>query len=100
MVVFGGVVDVDGRIWYFSEGVLKGVILLKDNFNVFCGEFIDFDWDYMCDWLCFVLLSFIKCNKVLLEGVIFKNLFSWCLYLLLCENIIINKVIVFNFWYL
>lgn len=72
LVASGGVVDTDGRIWYPSEGALKGAILSKDNFNVPRGELTDSDWDYMRDWLRPVLLSFIKCNKVLLEGATFK----------------------------
>lgn len=88
----------DGRIWYPSEGALKGAILSKDNFNVPRGELTDSDWDYMRDWLRPVLLSFIKCNKVLLEGATFKNSPSWCLHPLSCENITINKVTVSNPW--
>ena len=57
MVASGGVVDADGRIWYPSEGALKGAILSKDNFNVPRGELTDSDWDYMRDWLRPVLLS-------------------------------------------
>lgn len=72
LIASGGVVDADGRIWYPSEGALKGAILSKDNFNVPRGELTDSDWDYMRDWLRPVLLSFIKCNKVLLEGATFK----------------------------
>ena len=34
-----------GRIWYPSEGALKGAILSKDNFNVPRGELTDSDWD-------------------------------------------------------
>lgn len=99
LVASGGVVDADGRIWYPSEGALKGAILSKDNFNVPRGELTDSDWDYMRDWLRPVLLSFIKCNKVLLEGATFKNSPSWCLHPLSCENITINKVTVSNPWY-
>ena len=99
LVASGGVVDTDGRIWYPSEGALKGAILSKDNFNVPRGELTDSDWDYMRDWLRPVLLSFIKCNKVLLEGATFKNSPSWCLHPLSCENITINKVTVSNPWY-
>ena len=99
LIASGGVVDADGRIWYPSEGALKGAILSKDNFNVPRGELTDSDWDYMRDWLRPVLLSFIKCNKVLLEGATFKNSPSWCLHPLSCENITINKVTVSNPWY-
>ena len=99
LVSSGGVVDPDGRIWYPSEGALKGDMLPKDNFNVPRGTLTDADWDYMRDWLRPVLLSFIKCNKVLLEGATFKNSPSWCLHLLSCKNITINKVTVSNPWY-
>lgn len=92
LVASGGVVDTDGRIWYPSEGALKGAILSKDNFNVPRGELTDSDWDYMRDWLRPVLLSFIKCNKVLLEGATFKNSPSWCLHPLSCEILQLIKL--------
>lgn len=99
LVASGGVVDEAGRIWYPSEASLKGSILSKNNFNVPRGVETDEDWEYYRDWLRPVMLSFIKCNKVLLEGVTFKNSPAWCLHPLSCNDITINRVTVSNPWY-
>lgn len=99
LVASGGVVDDAGRIWYPSEASLKGAILSQGNFNVPRGVKTQEEWEYYRDWLRPVLLSFIKCNKVLLEGVTFKNSPAWCLHPLSCTDITINKVSVSNPWY-
>ena len=99
LVASGGVVDEAGRIWYPSKAALEGSILSKGNFNVPRGVETQEDWEYFRDWLRPVLLSFIKCNKVLLEGVTFKNSPAWCLHPLSCNDITINKVTVSNPWY-
>ena len=99
LVASGGVVDEAGRIWYPSKAALEGSILSKGNFNVPRGVETQEDWEYFRDWLRPVLLSFIKCNKVLLEGITFKNSPAWCLHPLSCNDITINKVTVSNPWY-
>lgn len=99
LVNSGGVVDDAGRIWYPSEGSMKGSILSKDNFNVPRGVTTEEEWNELRDWLRPVLLSFIKCKKVLLEGATFKNSPSWCLHPLSCEHITIHQVTVSNPWY-
>ena len=40
-----------------------------------------------------------KCKKVLLQGVTFKNSPCWCLHPLSCDHITLDKVKVFNPWY-
>lgn len=99
LVASGGVVDKAGRIWYPSQASLEGSILSAGNFNVPRGVKTKEDWEYYRDWLRPVLLSFIKCNKVLLEGVTFKNSPAWCLHPLSCNDITIHKVTVSNPWY-
>ena len=98
LVASGGVLDESGRIWYPSEGSIKGAMACK-NFNVPEGINTDEEWNSIRDWLRPVLLSFIKCKKVLLEGVTFKNSPSWCLHPLSCEDITINNISVSNPWY-
>ena len=98
LVKSGGVLDESGRIWYPSEGSIKGAMACK-NFNVPEGINTDEEWNSIRDWLRPVLLSFIKCKKVLLEGVTFKNSPSWCLHPLSCEDITINNISVSNPWY-
>ena len=97
-VASGGIVDEDTKVWYPSEGSRKGAMACV-NFNVPEGIETDEEWESIRDWLRPVLLNFVKCNKVLLEGATFKNSPSWCLHPLSCENITINKVTVSNPWY-
>ena len=92
----GGVVEKD--IWYPSAGSLKGANACKD-FNVPEGIETPEEWASIRDWLRPVLLSFIKCDKVLLEGVTFKNSPSWCLHPLSCTDFTINNIYVSNPWY-
>lgn len=98
LVKSGGVLDAQERIWYPTEGSLKGAMACT-NFNVPEGINTDEEWNEIRAWLRPVLLSIVKSKKVLLEGVTFKNSPSWCLHPLSCEDITINKVQVFNPWY-
>lgn len=98
LLASGGVLNETGDIWYPSEGALKGKNACK-NFVTPEGIHTDKDWDSIRDWLRPVLLSFVKCKKVLLEGVTFKNSPDWCLHPLLCEDITVDGVCVSNPWY-
>lgn len=98
LVKSGGVVDAAGKIWYPTAGALKGALATK-NFNNPEGIETDEEWNEIKPWLRPVLLNFVKCSKVLLEGTTFKNSPSWCLHPLSCEHITINNVKVFNPWY-
>ena len=92
----GGVVEND--VWYPNAGSLKGANACK-NFNVPEGIETDEEWNEIRAWLRPVLLSFVKCKKVLLQGVTFKNSPSWCLHPLSCDHITLDNVKVFNPWY-
>lgn len=92
----GGVVDND--VWYPNEGSLKGAKACK-NFNVPEGIETDEQWNEIRAWLRPVLLSFIKCKQVLLQGVTFKNSPCWCLHPLSCDHITLDNVKVYNPWY-
>lgn len=98
LVKSGGVVDGSGRIWYPTAGALKGAMATKE-FNNPEGIETEAEWNEIRPWLRPVLLSIIKCKKVLLEGVTFKNSPSWCIHPLSCEFITLNNVKVFNPWY-
>lgn len=96
LVAGGGVVD--GTNWYPSEGSKKGHDACT-SFNVPTGINTDEEWESIRDWLRPVLLSLQQCDKVLLEGVTFRNSPSWCLHPLMCTNITLNGVSVTNPWY-
>lgn len=51
------------------------------------------------DFLRPVLVSFIGCKNVLLQGVTFENSPAWNVHPLLCENLIIDNVNIRNPWY-
>lgn len=94
-----GVVSVDKKIWYPSESSARGASLSSRNFNIPQNLTEQDQWESIHDWLRPVMVSLIKCNKVLLNGATFKNSPSWCLHPLSCTNITIDDVKVFNPWY-
>ncbi|MDR0938885.1 MAG: glycoside hydrolase family 28 protein [Mediterranea sp.] len=98
LVKSGGVLDERQEVWYPTAGALKGATITK-SFNVPEGLETDAQWAEIRPWLRPVLLSFVKCKKVLLEGVTFKNSPSWCLHPLMCEDLTVNRVMVSNPWY-
>jgi polygalacturonase len=98
LVNSGGVLSADKKIWYPTAKSIKGA-LATENFNNPTGITTDADWESIKEWLRPVMVSIVKCNKVLLQGVTFKNSPSWCLHPLSCENITINNVNVSNPWY-
>jgi polygalacturonase len=67
--------------------------------NVVRGVESEEEWQALRDYLRPVLLSFRRCKNVLLEGVCFENSPAWNLHPFLCENVIINNVMVVNPWY-
>ncbi|MDE6693000.1 MAG: glycoside hydrolase family 28 protein, partial [Muribaculaceae bacterium] len=51
------------------------------------------------DFLRPVLVSFIGCKGVLLQGVTFENSPAWNVHPLMCENVIVDNVSIRNPWY-
>ncbi|WP_321518040.1 glycoside hydrolase family 28 protein [uncultured Bacteroides sp.] len=98
LIKSGGVLSADKKIWYPTAKSIKGA-LACENFNNPTGINTDAEWESIRDWLRPVMVSIVKCKKVLLQGVTFKNSPSWCLHPLSCEDITINNVNVSNPWY-
>lgn len=98
LVNSGGKVDENGKVWYPNEGALKASLLMSKGSNNRAEISVE-EWEEMKSWLRPVLLSIVKCKKVLLDGVTFKNSPSWCLHPLSCESLTLNDVKVFNPWY-
>lgn len=98
LVNSGGKVSPDGKIWYPSVNSYNGAIACKE-FNNPEGINTDEEWEQIRDWLRPVMINLVKSQKVLLEGVTFKNSPSWCIHPLSCEHITINNVSVYNPWY-
>lgn len=93
----GGCLNEKGDIWFPTEAVRRAYDMA--DMNVVRGLTTDQEWEAVRDYLRPVLLSFRNCKNVLLEGVCFQNSPAWNLHPFMCENIIINNVMVVNPWY-
>ncbi len=89
----GGIVK-DGNYWFPSKGSLKGNDM--SDMNVPNGDLSDEEWKSVKDFLRPVMVSFIECENVLLEGVLFENSPSWNIHPLMCKNVIVDNVFVRN----
>ena len=86
----GGVLK-DPNTWFPSEGALKGDSLLAHKKDLTIEEYA-----LIKDYLRPVMVSFIGCKNVLLEGVLFENSPSWNIHPLMCENLIVDGIFVRN----
>jgi polygalacturonase len=82
--------------WFPSESSLKGEKLSEQNLNVPRKDMTDAEWETIRDFLRPVMISFIECKNVLLEGVLFENSPSWNIHPLMCENVIVDGVFIRN----
>lgn len=80
--------------WFPSAKALRGDSI--SDMNVPRNLTTDAEWDAVKDFLRPVMVSFVECNNVYLQGVIFQNSPSWNLHPLLCDNVIIDGVMVRN----
>ena len=79
--------------WVPSEGYAKGE--QGANMNVPNAQ-TEEEWQAVKRFLRPVMVSLVNCKNVLLEGVIFQNSPAWNLHPLMCQNIIIDNVLVRN----
>ncbi len=95
VVASGGVLKNDSY-WFPSEKSLRGEALSETNLNVPRQRLTDAQWDSIKDFLRPVMVSFINCKNVLLEGVLFENSPGWNIHPLMCENVIVDNVFIRN----
>ena len=79
--------------WVPSEGYEKGE--QGANMNIPNAQ-TEQEWQAVRRFLRPVMVNLVRCKNVLLEGVIFQNSPAWNLHPLMCENIIIDNVLVRN----
>lgn len=79
--------------WVPSEGYARGE--KGANMNV-PNATTDEEWQAVKRFLRPVMVSLVDCKNVLLQGVIFQNSPAWNLHPLMCQNIIIDNVLVRN----
>ncbi len=80
--------------WVPSEQYLKGDSM--SDMNVPRDLKTDEDFMKIKDFLRPVMISFMSCKNVLLQGVYFQNSPAWNLHPLMCENVIVDGVTVRN----
>lgn len=93
VVKSGGIVK-DGNYWFPSEGALKGMEI--SDMNVPKGTLTDSEWSDIKDFLRPVMVNFISCENVYLQGVLFENSPAWNIHPLMCKNVIIDNILVRN----
>jgi len=96
VVKSGGIVDAAGRIWYPSQSSYNGVLSTQLDLNVPRNNMTDEHWAEIKDHARPVMLSFISCKNVFIKDVLFENSPAWCLHPLMCENVIIDNIMIRN----
>ena len=89
----GGVVRGDDY-WFPSEGALKGYEI--SDMNVPRQNMTEEEWLEIKDFLRPVMVNFIACKNVYLQGVLFENSPAWNIHPLMCENVIIDGIFARN----
>ncbi|MDR2627881.1 MAG: glycoside hydrolase family 28 protein [Dysgonamonadaceae bacterium] len=95
IIASGGILK-DENSWFPSGKSLKGAALSEKNLNVPRRELTDAQWDSVKDFMRPAMVSFVRCKNVLLQGVLLENSPSWNLHPLMCENIIIDRLLIRN----
>lgn len=80
--------------WFPSEGALKADN--SANMNVPAKVETEEEWNAMKRFLRPVMVSLVGCKNVWLNGVIFQNSPAWNIHPLMCENVLIENVLVRN----
>lgn len=92
-VASGGIV-VDDKIWYPGQDYIDGEKFL--NSPATHKALTKAEAEKVKRYLRPVMLKFVKCKNVFLEGVLFQNSPAWNLHPLMCENLIIDNVSIKN----
>ena len=80
--------------WFPSEGALKADN--SANMNVPAEPATEEGWNEIKRFLRPVMVSLVNCKNVWLNGVIFQNSPAWNIHPLMCENVLIEDVLVRN----
>ena len=97
LVNSGGIVSEDGKLWYPSESFKRGQDA-RENLGPWFSDNLE-DYVDTKDFYRPVMVSFMNCNKILLDGPVFQNSPAWCIHPLMCENLTVRNIDVRNPWY-
>ena len=88
-----GSLEMKPGYWVPSAGYARGE--QGANMNVPNAQ-TEEEWQAIKRFLRPVMVSLVKCKNVMLKGAIFQNSPAWNLHPLMCENVIIDQVLVRN----
>lgn len=86
----GGVV-VDDRLWYPSQSNVEGEKWEKKR-----AEMTKETAEQVKRYLRPVMIQFVNCKNVMLQGVTFQNSPAWNVHPLMCENLIVDGIFIKN----
>jgi hypothetical protein len=87
----GGILNEQGTMWYPTAGALKG-----SKMETSSEQRNEKESEEIREFIRPVMVNMISCKKIKIQGVSFQNSAAWCLHPLMCENLIIDHVIVKN----
>ena len=89
----GGAI-LNNNMWFPTEGAKRGYVM--SDMNVPMVDLTEDEWLDIKGFLRPVMVSFINCKNILLEGVLFENSPAWNIHPLMCENLIVDNISVRN----
>jgi polygalacturonase len=94
LLASGGKLSADGQTWYPSESAFRGAQLPEA--GVWKPGMQVSDVEPIKGFLRPNLLTLTSCQKILLEGVHFRNSPAWCLHPLMCTDLTVSRISVYN----
>lgn len=95
LVKSGGVLSKDGKIWYPSKGAYIG----NEEKDKLPKTQTIANMEPFKESLRPVMVSFVNCKKLLLDGVTFQNSPAWNVNPLMCEHLTLRNLTIRNPWY-
>jgi polygalacturonase len=80
------------KYWLPSQKAVEAELMSPDQRNALTEA----EWEDFKDVLRPVMVSFVECKNIFLQGVLFENSPSWNIHPLMCENIVIDDVFIRN----
>jgi len=91
----GGVLK-NSNYWFPTQKAMNAEIMRESNKDIsFEGMSIN-QLEAIKDYLRPVMISFVECKNILLQGVLFENSPSWNIHPLMCENLIVDGITIRN----
>jgi polygalacturonase len=98
LMALGGVVNAARDTWWPSREAMEGEQTVKA-LDARGPDVPLAEYAAAREFLRPVMISLVKCRRVLLDGPTFQNSPAWNIHPLLCEDVVIRNITVLNPWY-